>query len=359
MGTADQLRGNEEARLRQLVDATQDAVVFIDEHARIRRLNRSAERIFGYAPGELLGQKVDVLMPEPYRAQHDDYIRRYERTGEARAVGRIRRVEAVRKDGVVFPIELSVTELEDDEIRYAAFIRDVSVSVELQRQVMHTEKLTAVGGITAKLAHEIANPLNNVMIQMKLLDRCIQASSLGDETLDDCVRAMYAELDRLRRLLDEFRLLSRRDQLHQARSELGPIITEVAHMVPSLGGDIAVSISLAKDVPAVNADPDKLKQVLLNLALNAVEAMPAGGDLRFELVTDEARDNVFVRVSDTGSGIPEDVDVFEPFVTTKPMGTGLGLAVARQLVAAHHGRLTHAPADGGGTVFTVELPLDG
>lgn len=345
-----------EARLRSLVGATQDAVVFIDGHARIASVNESTERMFGYDKGELTGEKVEVLMPEPYRSEHDGYISRYENTGEARAVGRIRRVEAVRKNGDVFPIELSVTKLAvDDEVRYAAFIRDVSVSAELHRQVLHAEKLATIGATTAKLAHEIGNPLNNLTIQARLLERRMRALALTDDSLDECIASVRGELGRLGRLLDEFRLLARRDTLHPSSCDLGQLVTRVAHMAQTLGGEVEVTVNV-DPLPPISVDADKITQVLLNLAKNAVEAMPGGG--RLGLAAKHIGDHIEVELTDTGSGIPSGVDVFEPFVTTKPTGTGLGLPVAQQIIAAHGGALHHEVPDGGGTRFVVRLPLE-
>ncbi len=347
------------ARLRALIDATQDAVIFIGQDARITRLNPSAERMFGYAPGELIGEKVDRLMPEPYRHEHDGYIERYQRTGEARAVGRIRRVEAVRKDGTVFPIELSVTNLGDgNDVRYGAFIRDVSIAVELQRQVMHSEKLATIGATTATLAHEIGNPLNNLTIQIRVLERRLARLGLDDEALNESVSTMRADLDRLRRLLGEFRLLARRDDLHKTDCDLRALVSRVTHMIMPSAGAVTVTIDAPEDLPSVPIDADKLTQVFLNLALNAVEAMPGGGELRFVLVRDVDAEQIVVRVSDTGPGLPAGVDVFEPFTTTKPAGTGLGLAIARQLLLSHHGDLRHEPASDQGATFVVEVPLE-
>ncbi|MGN6719504.1 MAG: PAS domain S-box protein, partial [Candidatus Binatia bacterium] len=166
-GTSESAVQKSEAWLRNLVATTQDAVVSIDRRGCVVLFNQSAERIFGYKAGEIVGCKVNVLMGEPYAAEHDGYIERYENTGEPRAIGRIRTVTARKKDGTLFPIELSVTEIDiDQNVHYAAFIRDISDKVELQKQLMESEKLAAIGGTAAKIGHEIANPLNGIYLTL-------------------------------------------------------------------------------------------------------------------------------------------------------------------------------------------------
>ncbi len=148
----------------------------------------------------------------------------------------------------------------------------------------------------------------------------------------------------------------RRDNLDRERCDLTTVVNRVATMVPSLGGNVDVLVESSTALPPVVVDADKITQVFLNLALNAIEAMPKGGQLRFQLAPGDDGGGVEVKVIDSGNGIPSGVDVFEPFVTTKPTGTGLGLAIARQLVTSHHGTLRHQPTPGGGTTFVVDLP---
>ena len=121
---------------------------------------------------EVIGQKVNMLMAEPYATEHDEYIARYESTGEARAIGRIRTVTARRKNGEPFPIELSVTEIAvDQDVHYAAFIRDISEKTRLQGQLLESERLAAIGTTAAKIGHELANPLNGMSLTIQLLEQ--------------------------------------------------------------------------------------------------------------------------------------------------------------------------------------------
>ena len=166
------------AWLQSLIETTQDAVLSIDRQGRVVLFNPAAERIFGYTRNEIVGQKVNLLMAEPYSREHDGYIEHYENTGEARAIGRIRTVTARRKNGEAFPIELSVTKIaEDQEVQYAAFIRDISEKARLQARAVENERLIAIGTTAAKIGHELANPLNGMSLTIQLLEQRLSKQS--------------------------------------------------------------------------------------------------------------------------------------------------------------------------------------
>ncbi|MFI5184878.1 MAG: nitrogen regulation protein NR(II), partial [Vicinamibacteria bacterium] len=313
------------AWLMAVVNATQDAVISIDAERRITLFNPAAERMFGYPAREIEGQKVNVLMDEPYASEHDAYVDRYERTGEAHAIGRIRIVSGRRKSGETFPMELSVAKVAlERTLRYVAVIRDVSDRVRLQGELLHAERLATLGATAAMLAHEIGNPLNGISLNVNLLERRLSRSgATGDEAVAAVLSTVNSDIDRLRRLLTEVRGFSR-----NLRLELRPI--RLTHLVEDVlrlqvfGGHIQVERSFESQLPEIVADADKLKQVFLNLFKNAVEAMPGGGVLT---IRGEPRQrHVVVEVIDTGLGIAEGVDPFEPFRTTKKEGTGLGLS---------------------------------
>ncbi len=349
-----------EARLEGLIHATQDAVVFIDRQAHIRRFNPSAERMFGYREAEVLGEKVNVLMPNPYASQHDDYIARYEQTREPHAIGKIRMVEARRSNGEVFPAELSVTEITvDDEVRYGAFIRDISEKVKLQNELSEKKRLAAVGETAATLAHEVGNPLNNIQLQIQLAERHLTRLGVLDDSLTSALSVVSEEIRRLAELLEEFRMLSRRQQLRLSDTDLKELVFQICaeHQADFDEHRVRIEHYIDKDLPLLRADPAKLRQVLLNLCKNAVEAMPDGGTLTVSLK--KSGPDVVITVSDRGGGVPLHLDIFEPFNTTKEHGTGLGLPIARRIVEAHGGALSCAPRHGGGTSFRISLPLAG
>jgi PAS domain S-box-containing protein len=335
--------------LQRLIDVAQDAVVSIDRRAQIALFNPSAERMFGYTPEEVLGKKVNMLMAEPYASEHDQ-------TGERRAIGKIRTVAARRKNGEIFPIELSVIEDgEGSEARYVALVRDISERVQLQAQLVEQERLAAVVETAAKVAHEIANPLNAISMTITLLDRHVKESANGTAMTD--LKRMESEVSRLKDLLYEFRDLSRPESYEFRPTAL----VEIAEEVLALGKDhydeknIRVEMIFDPGLPPVLGDRVKIKQALINLCKNSEEAMPEGGTLTLRGY--ESKGRSLVEVTDTGIGIAEDFGLFEPFKTTKISGTGLGLVIVRQIVSRHQGSLSYISELGKGTTFTLSFPI--
>lgn len=344
--------------LERLISTTQDAVLSIDRQGRVVLFNPAAERIFGYTRGEVIEQKVNMLMAEPYATEHDEYIARYEKTGEARAIGRIRTVTARRKNGESFPIELSVTEIAiDQDVHYAAFIRDISEKTRLQGQLLESERLAAIGTTAAKIGHELANPLNGISLTVQLLEQRLNKLVDGMESqLTPTVKRLKDEISRLQKLVGQFATISRKEKYVFRPVNLTQLIDDiVALQAPHLArNSIEIRTTLAPDLPAMSIDSDKIKQALLNLVKNAGEAMPQGGRITIDAFM--AGDVVIVEITDTGEGIPLDIDAFEPFMTTKKEGTGVGLVIVRQIVTAHDGKISYRSKPGEGTTFRLELP---
>jgi two-component system, LuxR family, sensor kinase FixL len=354
--SAKALRPSErEGVLARIIATTQDSVIFIDAEARVVEFNRSAEITFGYAANEVVGHNVSMLMPDPYRAEHDGYLKNYDRTGQARAIGTIRTVKGRRKDGEVFPLELSVTELPGDSpVRYAAFLRDISEKTTLQAKLMERERLASLGMAASILAHEIGNPLNNIYLEAQLLSRRLKKA---DDPASARTKNIMDEVGRLVRLLDEFRSVSRAHQPSFETCDLAELGDYTRDHLEAQARSCGVSIACDMEYGAayVLGHPDKLRQVALNLAKNALEAMPDGGTL---LLRVERKGNLGILVvADTGVGIPEGLDILEPFKTTKASGTGLGLPVVKQIVTSHRGALAWESIPGHGTTFRVTLPL--
>ena len=341
---------------QKLIGATQDAVIAIDSREGIVVFNPAAENIFGYAADEVIGKKVNLLMAEPYQREHDRYIAHYQQTGEKRAIGKIREVAARRKNGEVFPIELSITELgENDEPRYAAFIRDVSEKAKLQADLLERTRLATIGETAAGLAHEIANPLNGLSMSVELLERDMRSKI--DADAQATFNRLSREIARLKALLYDFRDLSREPRYSRSPVLLSAIVEQLCGLQRAIceAQGIEVEVEMEPGLPPVLADADRLKQVLLNLCKNAEEAMPQGGKLTVRGFQAEGR--VVLEVRDTGAGIPEGVDIFRPFQSAKVGGSGLGLAIARQIVVSHGGTLTYKSGVGKGTSFFVALPI--
>jgi PAS domain S-box-containing protein len=322
--------------------------------------NPAAERMFGYLKQEVEGRNVAMLMAEPYATEHSRYVQSYERTKEARAVGRIRSVAGKRKNGEVFPIELSVADVDIDErVPYGAFIRDISEKVRLEARLLERERLASIGTMASMLAHEIGNPLNNMYLHAQILERRLkQHRDVCGEQVFRPLESLLGEIRRLMQLLEEFRSVSRRQTLSCHPTDVSDFVHGVLSVVApdALQRNVTVDSAVGQDVVGV-MDAEKIKQVVLNLCKNAIEAMPSGGTLRVASRLENGE--VVIEIADTGVGIPQTLDVFEAFTTTKPEGTGLGLAISRQLVKAHGGSIQFASEVGRGTVFTVRLPADG
>ena len=343
--------------LRSLIATTQDAVISIDRRGCVVLFNAGAEIIFGYIAEEIVGRKVNELMAEPYASEHDDYIERYERTGKAHAIGRIRTVTAKRKNGELFPIELSVTEIEvDQDVHYAAFIRDISEKTKLQEQLVERERLATIGTTAAKIGHELANPLNGMSLTIQLLEQRLRTwPSPPDSQVTATVQRLRNEISRLNQLAGQFRTISRRERYNFRPTELADLIDDVIKIQRPHFAKLKIQIEhkIPTDMPTVTVDRDKIKQALLNLVKNAAEAMPAGGKIHIEASATE--NGVLIDVTDTGTGIPLDIDAFEPFMTTKKEGTGIGLVIVRQIVTAHGGNISYRSRPGEGTTFRIEL----
>ncbi|MGE0680329.1 MAG: PAS domain S-box protein [Candidatus Binatia bacterium] len=253
-------------------------------------------------------------------------------------------------------------ELENDFLKVMAHVGvqlgRVFERAQAEKKLTESERLTTMGVTTAKLVHEISNPLNGMSTTVQILERHLAAQNgVQDETLQSSLHDLANEIGRLRSLLIELRSLTRPKDLQLQPTDLRILVQEFlaleeAHYEKA---GVRVQIEFPSSLAPVLADAEKLKQVLMNLCHNAVEAMPKGGKLT--LAAHNTRNNgVTLDVCDTGTGIPENIDIFELFTTTKPEGTGLGLPIVRQIVDAHGGTLSHQSTPGKGTLFRVLLP---
>ncbi len=359
-----------EARLRSILQTVPDAMIIIDERGRIESLSATAERLFGYSMVEVAGRNVSRLMPSPDREQHDSYLKRYLSTGEKRIIGIGRIVVGQRKDGTTFPMHLTVGELRSAERHYfTGFIRDLTAQQltetrlkELQSEVTHMSRYTALGEMASTLAHEINQPLTAISNYLRgcqrLLDRLeaeptpMLREALG-KAADQALRAGH-----IIRRLREFVARGEGDR----RIEDLPKLIEDASTLALVGvreAGIAVSFQLDPKAQLVLAARIQIQQVLVNLIRNAMEIMiETANDRRLEIATAAIPgDLVEVSVADSGAGLAPEVaqHLFQPFVTTKRQGMGLGLSICRTIVEAHGGKIRVESRPGGGTIFRFTL----
>ncbi len=357
-----------EAHLRSILDTVPDAMVVIDEHGIIQSFSSGAERQFGYQPEEVIGRNVSLLMPSPYRESHDGYLERYLRTGERRIIGIGRVVVGERKDGSTFPIELNVGEMRSGDRRFfTGFIRDLTERQqtearlqELQAELVHVSRLTALGEMASNLAHELNQPLSAIANYMKGCQRLLAAG--GPETTPTLIQALdraAAQAVRAGRIIARLREFAARGESERAIESVSKLVEEAGALALVGAKERAIKVRFRFDPAAdlVLADKIQVQQVLLNLIRNAVEAMELSPRRELTIATARRGDHVEITVADTGTGLDPDVAqrLFQPFVTSKPHGMGVGLSICRTIVEAHGGRIEATPNPGGGTIFSFTL----
>ncbi len=345
------------AQWQAIVDTATEGIVTIDSGGSIETLNGAAERLFGYSATELIGHNVAMLMPEPYHSEHNAYLQRYLTTGERRIIGIGREVTGLRKNGTEFPIDLSVGEgATAGRHFFTAVIRDISERKEMQTKLAQTERLAAVGELAAGVAHEVNNPINTII-------NCAQLIQDGDDAPSNCP-IIAEEGQRIAEIVQDLLQFARDDRDRPQPTSIAEVVERTLRLVGEnwKRHGITLQVAVPEDLPLVQARPQQIQQVLLNLLINAKDALVQGGreDRRVELAALPLRNGVEFAVRDNGPGIPEQlgVRIFEPFVTTKRArgGTGLGLSISKSIVEGYGGSITVESEPGRGAVFRVWLP---
>jgi two-component system sensor kinase FixL len=363
-----------EARLRSIMRTVPDAMIIIDERGSIESLSTTAERLFGYTADEVTGKNIKLFMPSPHREQHDGYLERYLRTGERHIIGIGRIVVGQRKDGTTFPMHLSIGEMRTGEKHYfTGFIRDLTDQQvtqnrlkELQSEVTHMSRFTALGEMASTLAHEINQPLTAINNYLKGCHRLLQKVE-GEPVpaLQDALAKAGDQALRAGQIISRLReFVARGDS--ERRVENLPKLIEDASILATLGtreGAIAVSFRLDPRAELVQVDRIQIQQVLVNLIRNAVEVLmdtPGHRELGIETVV-LGDGMIQVSVADSGGGLAPEVSahLFQPFVTTKQKGMGLGLSICRTIIEAHGGKIWADTRPQGGTTFRFTLRMPG
>jgi two-component system, LuxR family, sensor kinase FixL len=359
-----------ESHLRSILDTVPDAMIVIDGHGIVQFFSAAAERLFGYTEQEAIGKNVSDLMPMPDRARHDDYLARYQSTGERHIIGIGRIVTGERRDGTTFPMHLSVGEMQSrGEAYFTGFVRDLTEHQqtqarmqELQSELVHISRLTAMGEMASALAHELNQPLAAISNYMKGSRRLLAGNtdpntpkieSALDRAAEQALRAGQI----IRRLRD---FVSRGESEKRVES-LSKLIEEAGAL--GLAGareqNIQLRFNLNSEFDQVLVDRVQIQQVLVNLFRNALEAMAQTP--RRELVASNTKvgdDMIEVAVADTGHGFHDDskASLFQTFFTTKETGMGVGLSISRSIIEAHGGRMWAESNSSGGATFRFTLP---
>jgi two-component system sensor kinase FixL len=355
---------------RSILDTVPDAMIVIDGKGIIQFFSAAAERTFGYSEQEAVGLDVSELMPEPDRSRHSGYLTRYHATRERHIIGIGRIVTGRRRDGTTFPMHLSIGEMESGgEPYFTGFAHDLTEHQqtqarlrELQSELVHVSRLSAMGEMASALAHELNQPLAAISNYMKGSRKLLAGNtdpntakieSAMDRAAEQAIRAGQI----IRRLRD---FVSRGESEKRVES-LSKLIEEAGAL--GLAGareqNVQLRFNLNPQADLVLADRVQIQQVLVNLFRNALEAM--ANSARRELIVTNRKvgdDLIEVAVSDTGTGFHDDVipNLFKTFFTTKDTGMGVGLSISRSIIEAHSGRMWAENNDAGGGTFRFTLP---
>ncbi len=376
-----------------LLDGAPDAMVCVDGGGRIVLVNAQAERLFGYRRHELVGWPVEILVPDLSREAHREHRERYAADPKPRAMGSGMELSARRRDGSAFPTEISLSAIDtDDGILVIAAVRDVTERLELraererlksqaerdtlERQLQQSQRLESLG----QLAGGVAHAFNNLLAVISNY-----AAFVGEEVAKDAprvdwqsvrhdVRQIQLAAERAAELTRQLLAFARRDVVQPRTLDVNEVIARVEQLlIRTLGEHVILRTELTPHLCPVHADPGQIEQVLVNLAVNARDAMPSGGTLVVQTSRTEINPShaavraglppgpyACLKISDTGVGMPQQVidRAFEPFFTTKPKGegTGLGLATVYGIVTQARGYVQIYSESGVGTTVSILLP---
>jgi two-component system sensor kinase FixL len=356
-----------EALFSAILEAAPDALIVIDALGLIQAFNASAETMFGFAADEIIGQNISRLMPSPYGEEHDAYLARYARTGEKRVIGKTRTIAGQRRNGETFPMELSVGEVNLPQRQlFAGFVRDLSerrqreqIVDELRSELTHVSRVADLGQMASALAHEVNQPLaalNNYLNAGRRL--------LGAGRAEDALRATEKaseQADRARQIIQRISAHVKRQQTEKRVEALRSTIEDASSLAMlSTKQSVRLEIHVTEGASEAFIDKIEIQQVLLNLVRNAAEAMANCERRELSIAAARVDDMVEISVADSGPGLSQSVRdrLFQPFVTTKVDGMGVGLSVCRNIIEGHGGRLWAEDGPDGGTVFRFTVPRD-
>ena len=362
------------AKTNAILDTAVDGIITIDERGIVESFNQAAERIFGFSASEVIGNNVNMLMPSPYREEHDDYLRHYRATGEKRIIGIGREVTGRRKDGSTFPMDLAVGEVQLSGKRlFTAVVRDVTDRKRAEKEakrrldeLAHVGRVASMGEMASGLAHEINQPLTAIASYAEACLLMLKSKAGNTDLLRDSLEEISGQAQRTGAIVRRLRQFVKQAEAERSRVDINSVVRSVLELLEHdiSAHRIRLQLELDEQLPEVEIDKIQIDQVLVNLVLNAVDAMDsteqADRELSIQTAKTSSEEALEVAVSDTGSGLtPEAADhLFDAFFTTKPGGMGLGLVISRSIIQAHRGRLWATPNGDTGATFRFTLPID-
>lgn len=370
--TRERALDDSRAFLRSIVDASPVAIVTINEGGSILSFSRKAEEIFGYSEKEALGQNVHMMMPQMLRAAHDASLRRYIESGERKVLGGKSTATGLRRNGEEFPAILHVSEFSDGRRIFVGFVEDISEMTatehrlaETKLQLQHAGRVGAMGEMATSIAHELNQPLTAAAslagaVALTLAGAACKEHHKGAiDQLNDTVSEILRASEIIRQMRDFVRKRRSEKSLHDVNK-----VVEEASIIALIGAEstgVNLVTDYSNDVGRANIDRIQIQQVVTNLIRNAIDAMRESSERRLAVSTSKVDGMIEVRVEDTGCGIPESIrkNLFEPFVTTKAEGTGIGLAISKSIIDSHQGEIRTERKNGPGSVFVVRVPAGG
>ncbi len=357
----------------RVLDSVVDSIVIIDSSGIILHMNHATLDTFGYEEKYLRGKAITLLMPEPYRSEHQHYVSRYLATGVPRIIGIGRNLTAIKKDGVVFPIYLAINEILSDEGSYfCGIIHDISDQeashsrmLDQQAQLAHAGRVSNMGELTASIAHEINQPLTAIALYTQACIRMLEKDSIDKHRLSNALDKLAAQSLRAGAVIERVQRFVRKESGQKELVDLGSLVKDLK---PLVEGDarlrgIELEFSVSEELPEVLCDAIQIQQVTLNLIRNAVDVMAEiecrHGDIVQISVSRRGADNLEVMVTDTGTGVAADQMnfIFSPFHTTKSEGMGMGLSICKSIIDYHGGSLEYKNNAQYGASFFFRLPL--
>ncbi|MBW4331559.1 PAS domain S-box protein [Stakelama sp. CBK3Z-3] len=358
-----------EQHLRSILATVPEAMIVIDERGIILSFSTAAETLFGYSEEEVRGRNVGMLMPQPDRGRHDQYLKHYEETGEKRIIGIGRVVRGMRRSGETFPMELAVGEAVSESFRiFTGFIRDLTHEQEaelrmeeLRSELIHVSRLSAMGTMASTLAHELNQPLTAIANYLEAVRDLIDEGTIEPDMLHEAVSESASEALRAGNIVRRLREFVARGEIEKRVEDLDELIGGAGRLgfAGATERSIRAFFDLSPDMPPVLVDRVQIQQVLVNLIRNAIDAVSESDVRDIRVGTRRAAlAMVEVSVADTGPGVDPSImpRLFEAFTSTKQSGMGLGLSICRTIVEAHGGRIRAEPNDGGGSIFAFTIP---
>lgn len=346
-----------ELQLAGIIQSAMDAIITINDEQRIVQFNAAAETMFGCSAADAMGTPIDGFLPERFRANHRQHVKNFGETQVTdRRMGALGAVSGLRFNGEEFPIEASISQFKKGKQRFfTVILRDITERKRLENQLRQTERLAELGTLAAGMAHEIGTPMNVILGRAEYLIR-----KTSDESTKKGLTTIVSQVERITKIMNQLLSFARQYPIERCPLALSLVVQDIMDVIQERleKRGIRLEVDMESKCPKVSANRDQMGQVLLNLIVNAIQAMPGGGTLSLSLRC--RSEHVHLSVSDTGCGIPAEhvPKLFTPFFSTKEVGegTGLGLTVVHGIIEEHQGSITVDSEPGQGTTFHIDLP---